>query len=124
MVFKKATKEQAKLRMGIIGPAGSGKTYTALITARNLVPDGKIAVIDTERGSASKYADIFEFDVCELESFHPENYIKTIQAAEEAGYDVLSSTPFPMRGRERRCAGTSGQGGGKSEETRLLHGGT
>ena len=89
MVFKKATKEQAKLRMGIIGPAGSGKTYTALITARNLVPDGKIAVIDTERGSASKYADIFEFDVCELESFHPENYIKTIQAAEEAGYDVL-----------------------------------
>ena len=89
MVFKKARKEQAKLRMGIIGPAGSGKTYTALITARNLVPDGKIAVIDTERGSASKYADIFEFDVCELESFHPENYIKTIQAAEEAGYDVL-----------------------------------
>lgn len=89
MVFKKATKEQAKLRMGIIGPAGSGKTYTALVTARNLVPDGKIAVLDTERGSASKYADIFEFDVCELESFHPENYIKTIQAAEEAGYDVL-----------------------------------
>jgi len=89
MVFKKATKEQAKLRMGIIGPAGSGKTYTALLTARNLVPDGKIAVLDTERGSASKYADIFEFDVCELESFHPENYIKTIQAAEEAGYDVL-----------------------------------
>jgi len=85
MVFKRATKEQAKLRMGIIGPAGSGKTYTALLTARNLVPDGKIAVLDTERGSASKYADIFEFDVCELESFHPENYIKTIQAAEEAG---------------------------------------
>lgn len=89
MVFKKATKEQAKLRMGIIGPSGSGKTYTALITAKHLVPGGRVAVIDTERGSASKYADIFEFDVCELETFHPENYIKTIRAAEEAGYDVL-----------------------------------
>lgn len=89
MVFKKATKEQAKLRMGIIGPSGSGKTYTALITAKHLVPGGRVAVIDTERGSASKYADIFEFDVCELETFHPENYIKAIQAAEEAGYDVL-----------------------------------
>jgi len=89
MVFKRATKEQAKLRMGIIGPAGSGKTYTALLTAKNLVPGGRIALLDTERGSASKYADIFEFDVCELETFHPENYIKTIQAAEEAGYDVL-----------------------------------
>ena len=89
MVFKRATKEQAKLRMGIIGPSGSGKTYTALITAKHLVPGGRVAVIDTERGSASKYADIFEFDVCELETFHPENYIKTIRAAEEAGYDVL-----------------------------------
>ena len=89
MVFKKATKEQAKLRMGIIGPAGSGKTYTALLTAKNLVPGGRIALLDTERGYASKYADIFEFDVCELETFHPENYIKTIRAAEEAGYDVL-----------------------------------
>ena len=45
--FKRATKAAAKLRLGLIGPAGSGKTYTALRIAQGL--GGKIAVIDTER---------------------------------------------------------------------------
>ncbi|MGI6558592.1 MAG: ATP-binding protein [Limnochordia bacterium] len=90
-MFRRATKQQAKLRMAIIGPAGSGKTYTALKVATELVPDGRIAVIDTERGSASKYAGTngFQFDVAELESFHPHNFIKGISEAEEAGYDVI-----------------------------------
>lgn len=70
-----------------MGPSGSGKTYTALVTATAL--GRRIAVIDTEHGSASKYADFFEFDVCNLTSYSPENYIKAIQAAEAAGYDVL-----------------------------------
>lgn len=85
--FRRATKEQAKLRMALIGPAGSGKTYTALNIARNL--GQRIALVDTEHGSASKYADLFEFDVLELESFHPANYIEAIHAAEQAGYEVL-----------------------------------
>lgn len=85
--FKKAEKTQAKLRMALIGPAGSGKTYTALKVAQGL--GERVAVIDTERGSASKYADLFGFDVLELESFEPENYIAAIAAAEEAGYDVV-----------------------------------
>lgn len=90
-MFKKATRKQAKLRMALIGPSGSGKTYTALAIAHHLVPGGRIAVIDTERGSASKYAGVdgFEFDVCELDSFHPQKYIEAIRAADEAGYDVL-----------------------------------
>lgn len=86
-MFKKASKKQARARIGIIGPAGSGKTYTALKLATHL--GGKIAVIDTENGSASKYADEFEFDVCELDNYDPRNYIKAIQAAGNAGYDVL-----------------------------------
>lgn len=85
--FKKATKTQAKARIGIIGPSGSGKTYTALRLASGL--GKKIAVIDTEHGSASKYADEFEFDVLELDTFHPQRYIDAIQAAGQAGYDVL-----------------------------------
>jgi hypothetical protein len=85
--FRKATKEQLKLRMALIGPAGSGKTYSALNIARHL--GKRIAVIDTEHGSASKYAGLFEFDVVELDSFHPQNYIAGIQAAQQAGYDVL-----------------------------------
>jgi len=89
-MFKKATKEQAKARLAIMGPSGSGKTYTALLVARELAgKHGKIAVIDTERGSASKYADLFQFDVEEMVEHSPDTYIKAIGEAEKAGYDVL-----------------------------------
>lgn len=87
MPFKKATKKQAKARIGIIGPSGSGKTYTALLIASGL--GERIAVIDTEHGSASKYADEFDFDVLELDTFHPQKYIDAIKEAGIAGYDVL-----------------------------------
>lgn len=36
MVFQKATKEKAKLRMALTGPSGSGKTYSALNIAQYL----------------------------------------------------------------------------------------
>jgi len=85
--FKRASKAQLKLRMALIGPAGSGKTYSALNIGQHL--GEKMAVVDTEHGSASKYAGLFEFDVLELESFHPQMYIDAIAAAEQAGYDVL-----------------------------------
>jgi hypothetical protein len=85
--FKKATKQQARLRMAIDGPSGSGKTMTSLILAQRL--GRKVALIDTERGSASKYAELFEFDVLELDEFSPQNYIEGIKAAAQAGYDVL-----------------------------------
>jgi hypothetical protein len=89
MGFKKATKAAAKLRLGLIGPAGSGKTMTALRIARGL--GGRVAVIDTERGSASLYSgeNGLDFDVLELESYEAEKFIQAIGQAEAAGYDVL-----------------------------------
>ncbi len=87
MGFQRATKKQAKARIGLIGPSGSGKTYTALRLATNM--GMRVALIDTEHGSASKYADKFEFDVMELINYHPQNYIDGIKEAEAAGYDVL-----------------------------------
>ena len=87
MQFAKAVKSKSKLRLGLIGPSGSGKTYSALAIAKGL--GGKIAVIDTESGSASKYADVFDFDVLELSTFSPTSYVEAIQAAERAGYDVI-----------------------------------
>lgn len=86
-MFTKATKKAAKARIAISAPSGGGKTFTALTIASGL--GGKIAVIDTERGSASKYADRFSFDVCEPEEFSPASYVQAIKAAEAAGYDVL-----------------------------------
>ncbi len=86
-MFKKATKTRIRLRLALCGPSGSGKTMSSLAIASHL--GQRIAVIDTERGSASRYADDFEFDVVELESFHPTKYIQAIKAASQAGYDVL-----------------------------------
>jgi|LSQX01.2.fsa_nt_gb hypothetical protein len=87
MVFKQATKKDSKLRLGLVGPAGSGKTFTALTVAKHF--GGRVAVIDSEHGSASKYADLFNFDVLELDSFSPQNYVAAIKEAEKAGYDIL-----------------------------------
>lgn len=91
MGFTKAVKHQARLRMGILGPANGGKTYSALAIASGLCATGKqVALIDTEHGSASLYADDFDFDVEGLSPpFHPQNYIDKIKEAEKDGtYDV------------------------------------
>jgi hypothetical protein len=94
-MFRTATKTQSKLRMTIDGPAGSGKTYTALRFAHALANGGKIAFIDTERGSASKYVGEapdgipWQFDVLELFQFSPEKYTEAINAAGRHGYSVL-----------------------------------
>lgn len=86
-MFQRATKRTARLRMALIGPAGSGKTFTALSIATAL--SDKVAVIDTERGSASKYSDLFTFDVMEPDVFSPRTYIDAIVDADQAGYEVL-----------------------------------
>lgn len=89
-LFQQARKSQAKLRLGLVGPAGSGKTMTALRIANGIAGGKKIAVIDTEHGSASLYAGAsIDFDVCNLESFEVEKYIDALKAAEEAGYHVV-----------------------------------
>jgi hypothetical protein len=85
--FQPATRTQARLRLGLVGPTGAGKTYTALAVAQHL--GSRVAVIDTEHGSASKYADEFTFDVLELTTFGPLTYVAAIAAADAAGYDVL-----------------------------------
>lgn len=87
--FTKATRKRARARIALDGPSGSGKTYTALIAATALADGGRIAVVDTERGSASLYSDQFEFDVLELATFSPQLYIEAIEAAEKAGYSVI-----------------------------------
>lgn len=86
-MFKKATKSNLKIRLALSGASGSGKTYSALSIASNL--GNRIALIDTERGSASKYADLFNFDTCELTNHHPAKYIEAIRQAEDMGYDII-----------------------------------
>jgi hypothetical protein len=58
--------------------------------ARELVgPEGRIALIDSEAGSASKYAKKFAFDTVILGDYSLETYKKAIEAAIAGKYDAL-----------------------------------
>lgn len=85
--FVDAVKEQEKGRIALDGPSGSGKTWTALCLAQGL--GQRIALIDTERRSALKYADIFAFKHLSMHTFDPRDLVKAIAAAADGGYDVL-----------------------------------
>lgn len=99
MKFEKAVRKKARLRLALTGPSGSGKTIGALMVAKGI--GGRIALVDTEKGSASLYAspiklpdgrvfDPPEFDVLELSApYSPERYREAIEAAQAAGYDCL-----------------------------------
>lgn len=86
-VFIPATKEQAKARIALTGPTGSGKTYTALVTGTGL--GDRIALVDTEHGSAAKYADEFTFDTLPLTTFQPTALVEALAVAAHDGYDVM-----------------------------------
>ena len=87
MAFQRAEKRKAKLRLALTGVSGAGKTYSALLMAKQL--GKKVAVIDSERGSASLYADRFEFDSQDLTLHSVDMYRRAIKEAAAAGYDVL-----------------------------------
>jgi hypothetical protein len=86
--FQPAVREHAKARIALIGPAGAGKSLSALKIASAL--GQRIAVICAERGSALKHAGKgIAFDMLPLGSFSPALYCEAIEAAAAAGYDVL-----------------------------------
>ena len=88
MEFRKAEKRKAKLRLGITGAAGSGKTYGALLIAKGL--GGKTVLLDTENGSEDLYAGMFDYDVGAIQApYTIDKYIEGIQQAESLGYDII-----------------------------------
>jgi len=87
MQLQKAQRKQTMLRLNLSAPSGAGKTYSALLLAKGLVGDwDKIAVIDTENGSASLYSHLGEFNTIQLEPpFTPERYIQALDIVINAG---------------------------------------
>lgn len=90
LTFAPATKKALKARIALEGPSGSGKTMTSLLIARAL--GDRIALVDTERRSASLYADLFRFDTLPLERFAPDILIEALAAA--GGHDVCIVDSF------------------------------
>lgn len=96
--FTDAVNVKTFLRMAIHGPSGCGKTYSALRIARGLVgPEGSIALIDTERGSAALYAGVVPIDGVPMvfkhgvlaPPYHPNRYCEAINSAAASGFDCL-----------------------------------
>lgn len=92
MNLRKSERKQAKIKLALQGSAGSGKTYSSLLLAKGLC-DGdlsKVAIIDTENGSADLYSHLGEYNVLTLEApYTPENYIKAIEMCENGGMEVI-----------------------------------
>lgn len=92
MILKQSERKSTKIKMAIQGPSGAGKSYSALLLAKGLVAGDmpKVAVIDTENGSANLYAYLGDFNVLQLNNpFSPERYIQAITACEKAGMKVI-----------------------------------
>jgi AAA domain len=91
MKLQKAERHQVKLRIGLSGPSGFGKTYSALLLAHGITNDwNKIAIIDTENKSASLYSHLGDFNVLSLEEpYSPERYLKAIKLCEESEVEII-----------------------------------
>jgi hypothetical protein len=89
--LRKATRQKAKIRLGLSAVSGGGKTYSALLIAYGMCGDwGKVAVIDTENNSADLYAHLGDYSVLPLHApYSPERYIDAIHECENAGIDVI-----------------------------------
>ena len=108
LVFKKAQREQVRIKISIAGPAGSGKTMSSLLMAYGLIkaehPEwddiaiwDHIVVADSENGSASLYVGtqvgttkIGAYNVIDLSPpFTAQTYIDAIHMAEEHNMSVI-----------------------------------
>lgn len=89
--FIKAERSNCKIKMAVQGPSGSGKTYSSLLLAYGLTKNwSKIAVLDTENGSASLYSHLGSYSVLNLTApYTPEEYIDAIEAAVAQGFECL-----------------------------------
>lgn len=91
MQLRISSKKQAKIKLALQGCAGSGKTYSALLLAYGLCGDwSKVAIIDSEHGSADLYASLGSYNVLALEEdSRPETYMEALKVCEEAGMEVI-----------------------------------
>lgn len=89
--LRKATRQKAKIRLGLSAVSGGGKTFSAILIAKGLTNDlSKVVVIDTENNSADLYAHLGDYSVLPLSApYTPESYIAAIKECEAAGMEVI-----------------------------------
>lgn len=100
---KSATRERVPLLVGLAGPSGGGKTFSALRLATGMqrVTGGDIFYIDTESRRALHYADSFKFrHVPFAAPFSPMDYLEAIEhcVGKGAGIVVVDSMSHEHEG--------------------------
>jgi hypothetical protein len=92
MELRNSQRSKASIKLALQGPSGSGKTMSALLLAQGLTKGdwSKVAVIDSENGSADLYSHLGKYNVLTLESPHsPERYMEAIDVCVSAGMEVI-----------------------------------
>ena len=92
MQLRQSERKQAKIKMALQGSAGSGKTFSSLLLAKGLTNGdfSKVAIIDTENGSADLYAHLGNYNVVSLKPpFTPQQYVDAITLCENSGMEVI-----------------------------------
>lgn len=91
MQLQKAQRNRAKIKIGLQGASGSGKTMSALLLGYGLCNSWeKIAVIDSENNSAHLYSHLGGYNVIGISApFNPEKYIEALALAVKAGMEVV-----------------------------------
>lgn len=91
MQLRQSSRSQAKIKLGLQGASGTGKTMSALLLAYGLCGQwNKIAIIDSENGSADLYAHLGQYNVLSISApFSPEKYVEAVQVCEKAGMAVI-----------------------------------
>jgi len=92
MELRQSARKNAKIKMAIQGPSGSGKSYSSLLLAKGLI-DGdfsKVAIIDLENGSADLYSHLGQYNVLSLKPpYTPNVLIEGIDVCLKAGMEVI-----------------------------------
>lgn len=92
-MFETVTRQKSKLRMGLVGTSGSGKTLGALYIAYGITADwSRIALIDTEHERGRFYANRTDLEIPTGEflyqsltaPYSPEKYIAYVKEAAAA----------------------------------------
>lgn len=99
----KATREHVPIMLGLVGPSGTGKTFSALRLATGIqrVSGGDIFMIDTESRRGLHYADDFKFrHVPFAAPFSPLDYLAAVEHCEKqkAGVVIIDSMSHEHEG--------------------------
>ena len=91
MQLQQAQRKNVKIKLGLQGSSGSGKSYSSLLLGFGLCNDwSKVAVIDTENHSAELYAHLGAYNVLNLAPpFSPERYKEAIEVCIKAQMEVI-----------------------------------